>query len=103
MKTSLARMSAAAIAVLVAGGCGSAASTDTSARPSSPKLSLAKTTARTGAADSAAPGAMPFRLTHYVLDGTLPDLGSKALVYRWTGHAVDLAEANRLAKALGID
>jgi hypothetical protein len=95
-------MSVAAIAVLVAGGCGSAASTDTSARPS-PKLSLAKASARTGAADSAAPSAMPFRLTNYVLDGTLPDLGRQALVYRWTGHAVDFAEANRLADALGID
>jgi hypothetical protein len=102
MKTSLARMSVAAIAVLVAGGCGSAASTDTAAR-SNPKLSLAKASARTGAADAAAPSAMPAQLTNYVLDGTLPDLGSQALVYRWTGHAVDLAEANRLAEALGID
>ena len=102
MRTSLVRVSVAAIAVLVAGGCGSAPSKDTVAR-SNPKLSLAKASARTGAADAAAPSAMPARLTNYVLDGTLPDLGSKALVYRWTGHAVDLAEANRLAAALGID
>jgi hypothetical protein len=102
MKTSLVRMSVATIAVLVAGGCGSAASTGTAAR-SNPKLSLAKASARTGAADAATPSAMPAQLTNYVLDGTLPDLGSQALVYRWTGHAVDLAEANRLAEALGID
>ena len=102
MKTSLARMSVTAIAVLVAGGCGSAA-THTSARSSPPKLSLAKATARTGAADAAAPGAMPVRPANYVLDGALPDLGTHAAVYRWTAHAVDLAEANRLAAALGID
>jgi hypothetical protein len=45
---------------------------------------------------------MPVQLTNYVLDGTLPDLGTHAPVYRWTAHAVDIAEVNRLAVALGI-
>jgi hypothetical protein len=45
---------------------------------------------------------MPARLTNYVLDATLPDLGTQALVYRWTAHAVDIGEANQLAEALGI-
>jgi len=103
MKPSLARISVAAVAMLVAGGCGSAASTDTSTRPANEKLSLAKTGARVGAADSASPALMPVQLTNYVLDGTLPDLGTQALVYRWTAHAVDIAAVNRLAEALGID
>src|SRR5205807_1786793 len=100
---SLVRTSVTAIAVLIAGGCGSAVSTHTSARSSPPKLSLAKATARTGAADAAVPGAMPVRPANYVLDRTLPDLGTHAVVYRWTAHSVDLAEANRLAAALGIN
>jgi hypothetical protein len=103
MKSSLARIPVLAIAVLVAGACGSAASPRASSNPSVPKLSLAKASARTGVADAAlAPGAMPVQLTNYVLDGTLPDLGTQAPVYRWTAHAVDIAEVNRLAVALGI-
>ncbi|MDQ1509649.1 MAG: hypothetical protein QOG50_1493, partial [Actinomycetota bacterium] len=102
MKASFARSSVAALAVLVAGGCGSAASTHPSARRSTPKLSLAKASARVGAADASLPRGMPVRLTNYVLDGTLPDLGTQALVYRWTAHAVDIAEVNRIAAALGI-
>ncbi len=102
MKPSLARIPMFAFAVLVAAGCGSAASPHASPQ-TTPKLSLAKATARTGAADAAgAPNAMPYRLTNYVLDGTLPDLGTQAPVYRWTAHAVDIAEVNRLAAALGI-
>src|SRR3954470_2378238 len=104
MKPSFARIPIFAFAVLVAAGCGSAASPDASSRTTNPKLSLAKATAtRTGAADAAgAPKAMPYRLTNYVLDGTLPDLGAQAPVYRWMAHAVDIAEVNRLAAALGI-
>jgi hypothetical protein len=102
MRPSFARSSVAALAVLVAGGCGSAASTHPSARHSNPKLSLTKATDRVGAADAALPRGMPVRLTHYVLDGTLPDLGTQALVYRWTAHTADIAEVNRLAAALGI-
>jgi len=102
MRPSFARSSVAALAVLVAGGCGSAASTHPAARHSAPKLSLTNETARVGASDAARPGAMPVRLTDYVLDGTLPDLGPQAVVYRWTAHAVDIGEVNRLAAALGI-
>jgi hypothetical protein len=110
MKPRFARISSApallaALAVLVAGACGSAATPSASTSTSAPKLSLAKAGARTGAADaSLAPGAMPIRpATNYVLDGTLPDLGTRAPVYRWTAHAVDIAAVNRLAAALGID
>src|SRR5256885_12249558 len=103
MTSSFARIPVLAIAVLVAGACGSAASPTASSSTPAPKLSLAKASARTGAADAAlAPGAMPVQLTNYVLDGTLPDLGTHAPVYRWTAHAVDIAEVNRLAAALGI-
>src|SRR6185436_15628718 len=108
MKPTFARISptrtlVATLAVFVAGGCGSAASTDTSTRRPTPKLLLAKAGARVGAADAATmPSGMPERLVNYVLDGTLPDLGAQALVYRWTAHAVDIAEVNRLAGALGI-
>ncbi|HTK17628.1 MAG TPA: hypothetical protein VL769_14640 [Acidimicrobiia bacterium] len=103
MKSSFARIPVLAFAVLVAGACGSAASPKASSSTSVPKLSLAKASARTGVSDAAlAPGAMPVQLTNYVLDGTLPDLGTQAPVYRWTAHAVDLAEVDRLAAALGI-
>jgi hypothetical protein len=107
MKPTFARISptrtlVATLAVLVAGGCGSAASTDTSTPRPTPKLLLAKAGARVGAADAAGPAMMPERLANYVLDGTLPDLGTQAVVYRWTAHAVDLAAVNRLADALGI-
>lgn len=102
MKPSFARIPLLALAVLVAAGCGSGASPHASPQ-TTPKLSLAKATARTGAADAAgAPNAMPLQLRHYVLDGTLPDLGAQAPVYRRTAHAVDIAEVNRLAAALGI-
>jgi hypothetical protein len=112
MKPSFARISpapglstriAVAFVVLVAGACGSA-TTPHASRSSNPKLTLAKASARTGAADATvAPGAMPIRAPmNYVLDGTLPDLGTQAPVYRWTAHTVDLAEANRLAGVLGI-
>ena len=98
------RILVAALTVVVAGACGSAATPHASSPTSNPKLSLAKATARTGAADAAvAPGAMPIRAPmNYVLDGTLPDLGAQAPVYRWTAHSVDLAEVNRLAGVLGI-
>src|SRR6476661_6640417 len=107
MKPTFARISptralVATLAVLVAGGCGSAASTDTTTGRPTPKLLLAKAGARVGAADAAGPAMMPERLVNYVLDGTLPNLGTQALVYRWTAHAVDIAEVNRLADALGI-
>jgi hypothetical protein len=108
MKPTFARISpartlVATLAVLVAGGCGSAASTDSSTRRPTPKLLLAKAGARVGPADAAAmPSGMPEQLTNYVLDGTLPDLGTQAVVYRWTAHTVDIAEVNRLAGALGI-
>jgi hypothetical protein len=105
MKPSLARISVLAIAVLSAGACGSAATPEASSPSSTPKLSLAKASARTGAADAAQePGAMPLPApVSYVLDGTLPDLGTQSPVYRWTAHTVDIAEVNRLAGVLGID
>ena len=103
MKSSFARIPVLALAVLVAGACGSAASPKASSKTSAPKLSLTKATARTGASDAAlAPGMMPVQPTNYVLDGTLPDLGTQAPVYRWTAHAVDIAEVTRLAAALGM-
>jgi hypothetical protein len=108
MKPGFTRLSptlVAALAVLVAGACGSAATPNASTSTSAPKLSLAKAGARTGAADAArAPGAMPIRPpANYVLDGTLPDLGRQAPVYRWNAHAVDVAAVDHLAAALGID
>ena len=104
MKSSFARIPVFAFAVLVAAGCGSTASPKASSTTSPAKLSLAKASARTGAADAAvAPGMMPVQLTNYVLDGTLPDLGTQAPVYRWTAHAVDIAAVNKLAAALGIE
>ena len=40
----------------------------------------------------------------YVLDGTLPDLGTQAPVYRWTAHTVDVADGRTDSPhALGID
>jgi len=102
MTRRIVRNSAIALVALVAGGCGSMGSKQAaSTRPSTPpKLSLTKAEGRTGAADALL---YPARPTSYVLDGALPDLGSQALVYRWTAHAVDIAEVNRLADAFGID
>ena len=102
MTTRIVRSSVIALVALVAGGCGSAGSMQTaSTRPSTPpKLSLTKAAGRSAAADALM---YPVRPTSYVLDGTLPDLGSQALVYRWTAHAVDIAAVNQLAAALGIN
>ena len=102
-RTSLARWSVVAIAALVAGGCGSAASSDHAAtRSAPPKLSLTKTSVATGAADAREPGAPAMRPTTYVLDAKLADLGSTARVYRWTAHSVDVGEVDQIARALGI-
>jgi hypothetical protein len=98
------RNSVIALVVVVAAGCGSAGSGQTaSTRPSTPpQLSLTKAAGRTAAADASAL-LYPARPTTYVLDGTLPDLGSQALVYRWTAHAATIEEVNQLADALGIN
>src|SRR5436190_18614763 len=102
MTTRIGRNSVIALVALVAGGCGSAGSQQSaSTRPSTPpKLALTKMDGPRAAADSLL---YPVRPTTYVLDGPLPDLGSQALVYRWTAHAVDIAEVNRLADAFGIN
>jgi hypothetical protein len=94
------RTSVIAVVVLVAGGCGSAGSKEAASKP---KLSLTKAEGRTAAAADASALLYPARPTSYVLDGTLPDLGTQAPVYRWTAHAAGIDEVNQLAAALGIN
>lgn len=98
------RNSVIALVVLVAGGCGSAGSKDAaSTRPSrQPLLSLTKADGQKAAADASAL-LYPARPTTYVLDGTLPDLGAQAPVYRWTARAASIEDVTQLADALGID
>lgn len=105
MTTRILRFSALALAALVGGACGSAADHASVRSPASKplaKLSLTKAGAG-AAADAAAPGVLRIRPTSYVLDGTLPDLGATAPVYRWTAHTATLADVNQVANALGIN
>lgn len=44
----------------------------------------------------------PYRQTQYVLDGTLPDLGTEGDVYEVTGPTLDAAGIGRIARALGL-
>jgi hypothetical protein len=105
MISRIARYAPVVLAVLLAGACGSSAAKSGGASPTTlPKLFLEKAGGNTSAADDArAPGALAVRPMSYVLDGTLPDLGSKGTVYRWTAHSVTLDDVNRFAHALGID
>jgi hypothetical protein len=105
MATRILRFSALALAALVGGACGSAADHASVGSPAPKrlaKLSLTKGSAA-GAADAVAPMPLRIRPTSYVLDGTLPDLGATAPVYRWTAQTATLADVNRIAGALGID
>lgn len=95
-----------AIIVLVVGGCGSASrpaaggSTSTTVRP---KLDLASTgRSSTVAAAVAGPAIYPQRPAKYVLDGSLPDLGASAPVWRMRAHDVTAADVTRFADAVGI-
>ena len=96
-----------AAGVMVIGGCGSS-STPAGAPPrppaAAPKLRLA--TASRGADGSARTGAepaiFPVRPTKYVLDGTLPDLGTSAVVWRMTPHPVTAADVAHFAAVLGV-
>ena len=105
-RTSLASASRAsvvviALATLVAAGCGSSAKV--SAPPAAKKLLLAKSGTKAAGAAAEAPGPISLRPQSYVLDGTLPDLGTSATVYRWTAHAASTDDVSRLAAAFGID
>jgi hypothetical protein len=104
MITRIARYAPVVLAVLLAGACGSSAAKGGGASSTTlPKLSLEKAGGnRSAAGDARAPGALAVRPMSYVLDGTLPDLGSTATVYRWTAHSVTLADVNHFAGALGI-
>ena len=96
----------AIIIILVVGGCGSASrpaaggSTSTTVRP---KLDLAPTGgSSTVAAADAGPAIFPQRPAKYVLDGSLPDLGARAPVWRMRAHDVTAADVTRFADAVGI-
>ena len=100
-RTSRVSVIVVAFATLVAAGCGS--SSKAAAPPSTPKLELAKASAGvSGSAAADVPGPIDAEPTTYVLDGTLPDLGGSAAVYRWNARSPGIDDVNHLATALGI-
>jgi hypothetical protein len=105
-RTRFCGISSAALVVLVAGACGSAAqsvraSTGTTSPPK--RLELATTGAGTPSAEGRASAIYPVRPTTYELDATLPDLGPKALVRRMNALPVSSTDVQRFATALGIE
>lgn len=99
----------AGIAVVIAGACGGSGVTSgpggpptTSSHP--PKLKLAAAAQESAPTADAVGGAAlyPERLTKYVLDGTLPDLGATARVRRMKAHSLDAPAVQRFADALGV-
>lgn len=102
------RTLSAALVVAMAGACGgSAVSSGPGGPTTSPhpaKLKLAATAQESAPTADAIGGAAlyPERPTKYVLDGTLPDLGATARVWRMKAHSVDAAAVQRFADALGV-
>jgi hypothetical protein len=88
---------AAVAAVAVLASCGSSAAKPAAAPPARPKLALNQATG-----DEARAALYPVRPVHYVLDGTLADLGGDAPVYRLVGHVVTQSDVARIADVLGV-
>jgi hypothetical protein len=105
-RTSFLGISSAALVVLMAGACGSAAQSarDASTGTTSPpkRLELATTGAGKPSVEGRASALFPMRPTTYALDVTLPDLGSSALVRRMNAHPVSSTDVQRFATALGV-
>jgi len=99
-------ISTAAVIVLVAAACGSAAqsghgpSTGTTA-PARLELAFSGREA-TASAQEGAPAIFPVRPTEYVLDARLPDLGPRAPVRRMDAPELDSADVKRFASALDL-
>ena len=87
---------AVALAATVIGACGSASNHVSAPAPAPRKLALVTSGGRADAA------IYPQRPTVYVLDGTLPDLGTQAPVRRLVSHEVTDADVARIAGALGM-
>jgi hypothetical protein len=104
-RTRFCGISSAALVVVVAGACGSAAqsgldaSTRTTSQPK--RLELATTGAGTQSTEGRA-ALFPVRPTTYELDVTLPDLGPSALVRRMKSVPVSSTDVRRFATALGL-
>jgi hypothetical protein len=90
------RIVAVALAATTIGACGSASNHGSAPAPAPRKLTLVTSGGRADAA------IYPQRLTDYVLDGTLPDLGAQAPVRRLVSHDVTAADVARMAGALGM-
>ncbi len=88
---------ASAAAAVVAGGITIAVVRSRDHESPPPRLLLAPRSE--AARDSLA---MPLRPTQYRLDGTLPDLGARAAVYRLAEPRLDDARVSGLARALGL-
>jgi hypothetical protein len=99
-------ISSAALVLLVAGACGSAARSarDASTGTTSPpkRLELATTGAGKPSVEGRASALFPVRPTTYELDTPLPDLGPTALVRRMNAHPVGSTDVQRFATALGL-
>jgi len=87
---------AGTLAAVTVAACGSSAEKPAAARAPA-KLALTR-----GAGDEARAALYPVRPVHYVLDGTLADLGANAPVYRLVGATVTEADVVRLAGVLGM-
>ncbi len=105
-RTRLCGISSAALVLVVAAACGSAAQSglDASTGTTSPpkRLELATAGAGTPSAEGGASAIFPVRPTTYELDVKLPDLGPSALVRRMKGLPATSIDVQRFATALGL-